>query len=391
MKKIIIGILSIIVLLVGVFFVRKLFSPQKLVLACVKSEEDLYKELIDIYTKQGNSKIKIELSVIDESEYSKENFKTIGIDIISIPGRLSLNNLLKEKQLAEINGISKNSDYLLSVDKDEYVYALPLNGSVPLLLSRRDVLDRNGLFVPKFFAEFIDVSLAMQIGDDYPFILREFADGNIYTRVLADSVLINGSSDKFYFYDESTGINEGFNTLQVLSNVSNDKRLVSSEAEVWQRFETGDVAMFPLNSSDVTGRDLSNENYSLSLLSVSDLNSYIPWTSGMRVAILSKSGVKAEAGKFVNFLVSKEAQELIYTRTSMLPVSRSVTVNGELAQIFNEELINNSHIKTSLYERVSTKTALACDTELSKLFRGEYIQNMNFAENLRQALTDSLK
>ena len=75
----------------------------------------------------------------------------------------------------------------------------------------------------------------------------------------------------------------------------------------------------------------------------------------------------------------------------MLPVSRSVTVNGELAQIFNEELINNSHIKTSLYERVSTKTALACDTELSKLFRGEYIQNMNFAENLRQALTDSLK
>lgn len=391
MKKIIIGALSIIVLLVGVFFARKWFLPQKLVLACNKSEEDLYKELIDIYTKQGNKKIKIELSVIDESEYSKENFKTTGIDIVSVPGQLSLNNLLEEKQLAEINGISKNSDYLISIDKDEKVYALSLNGSIPLLLARRDVLERNGLFVPKFFGEFIDVSLAMQIGEDYPFILKGLADGNIYTRVLADSILINGSETGFTFYDENVGINQGFNTLQVLANISNDKRLVSDEAEVWQRFETGDIAMFPLNSSDTIGRSFNDENYSLTLLSVSDLNSYIPWTSGMRVAILSKSGAKTEARKFIDFLVSKEAQELIYTRTSMLPVSRSVTVNGELAQIFNEELINNSHIKTSLYERVSTKTALACDTELSKLFRGEYIQNMNFAENLRQALTDSLK
>ncbi len=391
MKKIIIGVLSIVVLLIGVFYIGKWLSPRKLVLACVKSEEALYKELIDIYTSQDNKKIKIELLVIDESEYSKEDFKPGGIDIISIPGQFSLDALEKTKQLAEIKNVSKNSDYLLSVDKNEKIYTLPLNGSVPLLLSRRDVLERNGLFIPKAVAGFADISLAMQIGDDYPFILKSLSDGNLYLRTLADGILLNGSAETFTLYDEAGGINEGFNTLQSLANVSNDKRLITDEAEVWERFEAGDVAVFPVDSKDIIGRDLTDEKYSLTLLSVSDLNSYIPWTSGMRVSILSKSRAKSEAEKFVDFLVSKEAQSLIYARTSMLPVSKSVTVEGQLAGIFNEELVNNSHIKTSIYERVSGKTALACDTELSKLFRGEYFQNMDFVENVKQALTGSLK
>ncbi|WP_373732166.1 extracellular solute-binding protein [Bacteroides heparinolyticus] len=394
MKKILMIISVLLVLGLSVFGIYQLLKPKNIVLACIEQEKALYTDLIALYEAE-NSALKVNLLVLQEEEYGQpELWKSKKIDVLALPGSFRIKDFSEKEIFSDLAKISKGEEYLLRAAEDEKIYALTLNGSIPLLLSDKQILEQQGLIAPSSFSEFRDVSLVLGAFGYMPFVLEQESEQILKVRALLDNVLLNGLEGRAALLDEQGELNPAVYSLETLAYISELSSAVKTEeisasGGLLSYGSAGSVPMLILGSADIGMQEIDKERYDLAVFPGSALSSFVGMESGQRIAIPKSSGNMEGAKRFAKFLLSSSAQKVLYEETGLIPAHRFVEVKGELQGVY-EYLTKGDVLKVSFFEGLSSEEEQVLIREVSRMFLKSYTDGESLSGNIINALQDQV-
>ncbi len=316
------------------------------------------------------------------------------IDVLALPGSFRIKDFSGKEIFSDLAKISKGEECLLRAAEDEKVYALTLNGSIPLLLSDKQILEQQGLIAPSSFSEFRDVSLVLGAFGYMPFVLEQESEQILKVRALLDNVLLNGLEGRAALLDEQGELNPAVYSLETLAYISElspavKTEEVSASGGLLSYGSAGSVPMLILGSADIGRQEIDKERYELAVFPGSGLSSFVGMESGQRIAIPKSSGNMEGAKRFAKFLLSSSAQKALYEKTGLIPVHRFVEVKGELQGVY-EYLTKGDVLKISFFEGLSSEEEQVLIREVSRMFLKSYTDGESLSGNIINALQNQV-
>ncbi len=336
---------------------------------CPVSEEAIYQELITAYNKQDSS-LKIELSTYDVDEVSIEEIVQSKADILSIPSEVRTSGISPEEHFLELSARLDAERVLLSPEDE--VYLLPLNGDIPLLLCNEQLLESQDLFVPETFSDFQNICLTLQQSEVKPFVFSSTDDRTIGAKMFSDGVFLNDMNRIGKIWDAEGELNMGFSDLVWLTYAFEEGESLYDESienreTLIREFDNRNIAMMPVSSQEIQQQGTLPEH--LKVVNIFGNSPYrlVPWISDLRAAIPKNAKNHAGAARFIVFLISDEAQRILYRQRGRLPIVRDVDVMDSLEPIY-EVAIYSDGVRPSFFERLSESQESICLEEIGKIF-----------------------
>lgn len=388
MRRIIKAALCVVclgILLTAIFvFEQKKQQEDSPLLLCLPDTYNLeiYEQLAKRYMEQSG-RAEIEIEVVDAEiyeEYLLSSFSQKNApDIFFISSQEQIGYMADKGYLLDISdeiheALLKNS-FIPSVNANEPVWAIPINGTIPLIFYNREIFTQNDLTRPENLSDFLRVCAAIQLCGTPAFSMYVSEDDIWGIDDFIENIMVNSADWSLGPLAENGDLNSGFYDLHYISVDLHDKILPKeqsprSHSELLELFANGGCAMIPGTSEDIftLNQIWGREEYGMFAITGIDNSRRIVFQAGTTLAISEKSAKQEEAIAFIAFLLSEESQSFLHRETNLLPVTRGVPV-GEY-QLEAYQILSASEVMGSFLDRLTYGEYTVCITEVNNMFSG---------------------
>ncbi len=369
MKKMILFVTGLISFCVIAGIVIYSLVGSELTIYCPASEEALFQELIASYNAQ-DSKTKVILKIYEPNAAALNQVIRDGADMISIPKEAVTSELILENSFFDLSQVIPAEQTVLSLSEELYFF--PINGDIPLLLCNEKLLKSKNLFIPESIGDFQGLCLALELTDIDPFVFSTSSEASSGVKLFSEGILLNSANSAGHLWDEAGELNMGFQDLEWISYLfDEDAELFlngyGSREDLLKAFPDSNVAMMPISSGELAALGELPESIKTTHIFGTSPSRILPWISDIRVAVPQSTDNRTGAIRFMNFLLLREAQQIIHQQRGKLPVVKEVSVSGELEEAYLFVSYSDG-ARVSFFEELPSKQRRICEEEIMKIF-----------------------
>lgn len=365
--------------------------------------QEFYKKIAADYERDHDG-VKIKIKIVPYKTYTQEWLKAVEnektADVFAIPPE-SLDQFVNSGTLEALTYTDlfpeDNKDRLLiNRPEEEKVYAIPVDGSLPVIFYNKDIYDQNQLVVPETLSDFVTNCAILKQSSCQPFAMSLSEEGVYDAFDFAAVVLANGTSigdgqeeiqDLKKMLDKNTGY---YDLLGIAMELSLNKELcVKGHQDLLENFAQGKYAMICGSTEDTAViKERMSSSFDWFMLPGEDYTKAGVWKANHMFGVSQKGKAAGEAKQFLSYLLTEENQLAFSKEFGMIPSVRGLKPEDKGIRQAYDLLSGKKEVYHSFFQTMSQKERTLCSEELDLIFSGKVTEPEAFLAEWIKKLQD---